>query len=305
MEFRERRIGQIVRDFMHAYTLAERLGEALRGGELRFDLVDELVGEGEAFLLYRLKEECHSLFRGSDTGPRSEFHAEELFDLAIGMLFHEGMKFREGHYLSTAYGPRFERVIQDGTAGGPMAAAFRRVFEAGRRRMLESEAETAQLFGETRDQLRLLLRQRPTSGVIARSLLEDPECTEHVFGSLRILLEEVYGSPVRGYRLALESLIETGHFADVAPLAGAEWAREDEFCRQAAAFARGMSHYYAGNPAAALEALSSCVRDWARGGADASPAWREYARTALAKLAEGASADGLADRARALAADLS
>ena len=35
MEFRERRIGQIVRDFMQAYTLAERLGEALRGGELR------------------------------------------------------------------------------------------------------------------------------------------------------------------------------------------------------------------------------------------------------------------------------
>lgn len=305
MELRERRIGQIVRDFMQAYTLAERLGEALRGGELRFDLVDELVGEGEASLLYRLKEECHSLFRGSDTPPRSEFHAEELFDLAIGMLFHEGMKFREGHYLSTAYGPRFERVIQDGTAGGPMADAFRRVFEAGRRRMLESEAETAQLFMETRDQLRILLRQRPASGVIARSLLEDPECTEHVFGSLRALLEEVYGSPAHGYRLALESLIENGHFGDVETMAACEWVRGDAFCRKAIGFARGMAHYYAGDPGTALDILSECVREWAREGAEALPVWRDLARTALATLAAEAPSDGLGDRARALVADLS
>ena len=182
-----------------------------------------------------------------------------------------------------------------------MADAFRRVFEAGRRRMLESEAETTQMFTETRDQLRILLRQRPRSGVIARSLLEDRERTEHVFGSLRVLLEEVYGSPERGFRLAVESLIENGHFADVEGLVACPLVEEDEFCRRAGLFARGMARYYTGDGPAALEALA----EWSDGGAEGAPEWRDQARRVLGALIDEGLGDAVTARARDLASGLS
>ena len=69
------------------------------------------------------------------------------------------MKFREGFYLTDTYGPRLQRMMAEGSASGPLADAFWRVFEGGSRRMLESEAEAEQLFRETRDQLLIVLRQ--------------------------------------------------------------------------------------------------------------------------------------------------
>jgi len=207
MELRERRLAQIVRDFMEAFALSQEIGRELRAGRLTFGSVARLVGDAEDSALFRLKEECHALFRLDDARPRTEVQAEELFDLAVGALFHESMKFREGFYLTDSYGPRLQRMMAEGSAAGPLAEAFWRVFEAGSRRMLESEAEAEELFRETRDQLLIVLRHLAASGAVARSLVEDPARSEQVFAMpLMQLLADIYGSAARGYQLAVDAL---------------------------------------------------------------------------------------------------
>ena len=177
-----------------------------------------LVGDAEDSALFRLKEECHALFRLDDARPRTEVQAEELFDLAVGALFHETMKFREGFYLTDTLRPA--AAAHDGRGLGyrvrsptPSGACSK----AGSRRMLESEAEAEQLFRETRDQLLIVLRQLAASGAVARSLVEDAPRAEQVFGMpLARLLADIYGSAARGYQLAIDSLIENGHYAEAA-----------------------------------------------------------------------------------------
>jgi hypothetical protein len=301
MELRERRLAQIVRDFMEGYVLSQEVGRELRAGRLRFGTVARLVGDAEDSALYRLKEECHALFRLDDVRPRTEVQAEELFDLAVGALFHETMKFREGFYLTDSYGPRLQRMMAEGSASGPLADAFWRVFEAGSRRMFESEAEAEELFRETRDQLLIVLRQLAASGAVARSLVENPARSEQVFAMpLARLLSDIYGTAERGYRLAIESLIENGHYAEAAAVLELPEARAAT--DGALPFARGMASYYAGDNLAAVDSLAR----WRDEGTSSPALWRQSASRVLKALATTVelSDQKLAARALALANEL-
>ena len=303
MERRERRVAQILRDFLEAYCLSEQVGERLRDGELDFALVDRLVGEHEESALFRLKEACHVLFRFDENRTPAELQAEELFDLAIGALFHEAMKFREGYYVTTAYGPRLERIAAEGTAAISLLDAFRRVLEAGRRRMREAQAETQALFRETRDQMVLLLRQLPRSGAVARGLLEDAPRSERVFAMpIDELLRDIYGDPRSAYRVAVESLVESGHYLEAAEIMERGDASGNGCSAGGTGFARGMAGYYAGDLQAALELLES----WIESGADGNPAWRERAANVLRSITgEADRSSPLGGRARQAIAALS
>ncbi|HTO55125.1 MAG TPA: hypothetical protein VMR50_17210 [Myxococcota bacterium] len=301
MELRERRLAQIVRDFMEGYVLSQEVGRELRAGRLAFGTVARLVGDAEDSALYRLKEECHALFRLDDARPRTEVQAEELFDLAVGALFHETMKFREGFYLTDSYGPRLQRMMAEGSASGPLADAFWRVFEAGSRRMLESEAEAEELFRETRDQLLIVLRQLTASGAVARSLVENPARSEQVFAMpLTQLLADIYGTADRGYRLAIESLIENGHYAEAASVLELPEARAA--ADGALPFARGMASYYAGDNLAAVDSLAR----WRDDGTSSPALWRQSASRVLKALAGNVEVSDhkLSERALSLAREL-
>jgi hypothetical protein len=301
MELRERRLAQIVRDFMEGYVLSQEVGRELRAGRLVFGTVARLVGDAEDSALYRLKEECHALFRLDDARPRTEVQAEELFDLAVGALFHETMKFREGFYLTDSYGPRLQRMMAEGSASGPLADAFWRVFEAGSRRMLESEAEAEELFRETRDQLLIVLRQLTASGAVARSLVENPARSEQVFAMpLSRLLADIYGTAERGYRLAVESLIENGHYSEAASVL--ELPEVAATANGALPFARGMASYYSGDNRAAVDSLAR----WRDEGTSSPALWRQSASRVLTSLAGNVeiSDQKLAQRALALAGEL-
>jgi hypothetical protein len=285
VERREQRVAQIVRDFLEAYCLSERVGARLLDGGLDYGLVEGLVGESEQSTLFRLKEECHALFRTDGKKSPGEVQAEELFDLAVGALFHEAMKFKEAYYVTTAYGPRLERIVGEGTESVALVAAFKRLFEGGRKRMIEAQAETADLFRETRDQLGSLLRRLPESGLVARSLLDDPERCERVFATpLDDLLADFYGSPAKGYQLAIESLIESGHYVAAADLFDHGNQNGVGCSARGALFAHGMAEYYEGNVPAALESLGR----WIDGGASPHPLWHERAHSALRQVAESA-----------------
>lgn len=305
MDVHERRLAQIVRDFMEAYALSAQIGRRLQAGDLEFSWVKRLVDESDESALYRLKEECHALFRSDPRGGSEEPQPEEIFDLAVGALFHEGMKFREGYYLTTTYGPKLDRMLKERSESAPLTKAFSRVFEAGRQRMLESEAEAAELFDETRDQLLVVIRKHPDSGAIARSLLDDPIRTEQVFAlSVGALLQSIYGSRTRGFEIAVESLIESGHFGEAAALLERQEAEaaEGEALGMSRRFARGMQQYYAGNAHDSLDYLS----DWVEAGACGSDGWKLLAQRALEAIAETArEADAeLAARAETLRASL-
>ena len=132
--------------------------------------------------------------------------------------------------------------------------------------MLESEAEAEELFRETRDQLLIVLRQMTSTGVVARSLVEDPARTERVFGvPLPALLEGIYGSSDRGYQIAIESILESGHFADAEEVL-ARPGVSIPTAPGARSFARGMSRYLSGDFEAAVEELGALVRGAGYGG---------------------------------------
>jgi hypothetical protein len=305
MKLRERRVAQIVRDFFEAYTLSDRIGVHLRAGDLDFARVQRFVGESEESTLYRLKEECHALFRHDveAAGPQPELQAEELFDLAVGGLFHEAMRFREGYYLTTAYGPRLGRMMDEVSAPAALATAFRRVFEAGHRRMLESHAETQDLLRETRAQLRILLRQVPHGGILARTLVEHRARTEEVFGSdLPTLLDDVFGSAAEAYRLAIESLVEHGHYAQAAALLERDDAREYAGWVGAEHFVGAMERFYAGAAQQALDLLAV----WVAAGTPGPAAWPERACEVLDSIeSEDGCGSPPRERIRALAQKIS
>ena len=262
----ERQLAQIVRDLMEVCVGAARVGEALERGTLEFEQVERLIGDSEHNVLYRLKEACHSLFRAEASPPPGEVQAEELFDLGVGALFHEAMKFREGVYLTLQYGPRLERMIEEGRAGGPAAKTFAKVIDAGIKRTRESARESVELVEETRDQLLLVLRQRGDSGAVARSLVERPRRTEWVFGQpLGRLLADIYGDAERGFSLAIEDLIDSGHFEQAGEVLGRDEVRQWPACRELAPYAAGMAAYYAGKSSEAVEQLALWIEAGAPG----------------------------------------
>jgi hypothetical protein len=300
--FRERRVAQIVRDFMDAYVLSAEIGVRLQSGTLDFETVERLVGDSEESALYRLKEECHALFRFDKTSSQEELLAEELFDLAVGALFHEAMKFREGYYLTTTYRTHLERMMESGAATGPLAETFLRVFEAGQQRMMESASESVELFAETREQLLIMLQQMAQSTAVARILVSEPARSREVFGvDLEPLLAQVFGSEVRGYQLAARGLLKSGHFAAALDVLACVPA-DDPLREIVEPLARGLERLYADDGSAALDALE----EWLDHDHDdhGDPQWIASAISALELLTQSDDTRWI-KRAEALLARLS
>jgi hypothetical protein len=265
---------------MTAYALARRIGDELRDGTLEFSTVDRLVADSPRSALFRLKEDCHALFREPEPRQPQAPRPEELFDLAVGALFHEAMKFRESCYLYTDYGPRAQRSFETSASG--LAEGFRRLFDAAHRRMLESEAETEELFAETRQQLRVLLQGWACSGEVARGLVAEPALTERVFEApLGELLEEIFGSAPQAYAVALRSLLSSGHYLEASSLLEQEGMPEEVTAQVDQNLVRGLATYYEGNPCGALHSLDA----WVRAGARAEPQLRARACSVLRLVA--------------------
>jgi hypothetical protein len=303
MDFQERRVAQIVRDFIEAYVLADRVMEGLGRDALDFGSVRSWVGDSDDSALYRLKEETHGLFRVDASAPQAELapkatlQAEALFDLAVGALFHEAMRFRESYYVTASYEPRLARMIADGEASLALSDAFSKAFGAGRQRMIGSAASAKKLLVEARDQLLNVLRELPPSGIIARSLVADPAHTRHVLGcSVDEILTSFYGSPAEGYRLAVACLVDCGHFGEALSLVERDSvARTRAFAAPYAAFLRGMQCHYAGDSRGAVQHLGT----WIEGGESRPAEWRAVARRALRSAIESGDIE-LEARARAL-----
>lgn len=291
----------VARDFLRAHEITGRVAARHRSGDLDFDEVRRLVGDDEDAALFRLKERCHLVFRDHDGAPAPSL--EGLFDLTVGALFHEAMKFRENFYQRSVYGPKIHAL---GREADPEEAGlfgeFEKMLEATRARMDESLQETEALLAQTRRQFRRLLMAHRDNGLLTRYLVENRDLVEHVFEEgLDGLLEAIHGGAGTGYLRAARSYLASGYF-DRSLGALAEAARRGEAPAEVEAlraFAEGMNAYLDGRPERAVERLEI----WLAGGAAVQDeAFADLAWAALARLAEGGAAAGpeVAARAREL-----
>jgi hypothetical protein len=250
----------IIRDFLSAQELADRVAELYREGELSFAELERFVEDGERSPLYRLKERCHALFRAgeSDDSPRAT--REELFDLAVGALFHEAMKLRENFYQQSVYGPKVEALR--GGADADEAEVFRefeKILAANAVRLDEALQETLTLLEQTRRQFRRLLAAHRSNGLATRYLVENRAQVEAVLDeSLDALLAEIHGSAGEGYRVAAQAYLASGYFVRALRALDEAERRLEARGDLAAlrAYATGMNAYLDGHSAQALEGLA-------------------------------------------------
>jgi len=276
----------IVRDFLTAFDLAGRMARRFRAGELGFPEVESFVADGETSPLFRLKERCHTLFRRADPSHGVRASAEALFDLAVGALFHEAMKFRENFYQEHVYGPKVRalRAIADPEAM-PMFGEFEKLLAATSVRLEESLQETEALLEQTRRQFARLLATHRENGLVTRFLVENPELVASAFpDGLDSLLAELHGSAGAGWLVAARSYLASGFF-DLALRALREAEHATELGARACAlraYAEGMNAYLDDRMEEALELFAR----WLDGpDEDLEAPYAELACAATARIA--------------------
>lgn len=290
----------MLRDFLAADRSLRRLIGRFRAGDLAWDEVQSLFADDEASPLFRLKERCHALFRSASRNGHVIRHREVLFDLAVGALFHEAMRFREGFYQRHVYGPRV-RALRG--AGGDVEAAqvfreFEKIDKSVSATLDEGAAEILALLDRCREQLTPLLTGYADDGHVTRFLIERAPEVEAVFDcDLDALLASLYGSAGAGWTAAARSYLESGYFeeAERALREAGERMGDPERLAPLADYARGMAAYLAGEYAESVARL----QQWAAAGRAAEPSLVGVAHTAVSKIERLATGD---DRDRVVAA---
>lgn len=271
----------IVRDLMAAHRMTRRIFARYRRGELSFGEVQELVWDTEDAVLFRLKERSHALFRRARGESEVMMRREALFDLAVGSLFHEAMKFRENFYQRSVYGPKVvELRSQAGGENEELFQEFEKILEGASVRLDEALQETDALLSQATTQLRVLLQNHAASGLVARHLIQHADDVEEVFGQdLDALLADLYGSSTAGFRLAARSLLESGYFDEARTTLEAASVRggSDAELARLSAYAEGMSAFLKARYGDAVRGLE---RWW-----DAGPEPEERAQLGLAHAA--------------------
>ena len=297
---RESGLVDIVRDFIEAHDRLRALFARYRDGELRFDEVRDLVRDDAGSPLFRLKERCHAQFR--EHRVIDEMRREALFDLAVGSLFHEAMKFRENFYQQEVYAPKVRKLrdeVKD-AEDDELFEEFAKIQGGVAARLRETLSETQALLDHTREQLRVLLRGHAENGLATRYLLENPARVERVFpGGVEALLASIHGSHAEALVVAGLSYLSSARFADGGAAIDGAIAAGSAAPPLAAlrCYARGMQAFLEARYGESLEALEN----WVDASRALEPEFAALAHSALARFerVSEAEADRVALRARA------
>ena len=255
----------IARDFLDAHQRVRELFARHRSGELRFRELEDLVGEDRGSVLFRLKERCHASFRAEAGRPTHPMHREALFDLAVGSLFHEAMKFRENFYQREVYGPRVSALRSQASEGeAAIFEEFARIQEGVSARLEEGLVETEALLAQTLEQLRLLLEAHRDDPRVTRFLIDHPEKLKAAFERpFDEILTDLCGDPAKAYELAGRSLLGSGYYtAAVSSLrAASERGGDATALARLISYALGMEAYLARDYGGTVEHLGDWVRE--------------------------------------------
>jgi hypothetical protein len=255
---RDAALADITREFLSAHRLMQRLFALYRSDDLRFQDLEQLVGDDEHSVLFRLKGRCHALFRQEPGRRAVAMRREALFDLAVGSLFHEAMKFRENFYQREVYGPRVRALrTESGAENEALFREFEKILSAVAQRLEEGLHESEALLVQTREQLALLLVESRDNGFVTRCLIENRADVEAVFEEgLDALLALIHGDTATGHRLAGRSYLVSGYFAEAEAAFEAAGAGGCAEVDRLSAYARGMTAYLAGDYASSVARLS-------------------------------------------------
>jgi tetratricopeptide (TPR) repeat protein len=283
----------IVRDFVVVHHRFRALFEQFRAGTLHFEDVKHLVADGDSSVLFRLKERVHGLFRDRD--PELPLRrGEALFDLAVGSLFHEALKFRENLYQLEVYGPKV-RALRDQAAEDVdgLLAEFEKILRAASDRLGESLRETETLLEQTRRQLPGLLTEAAAAapdgvevGLVTRFVLAERESVEGVYPEgVHSLLAGVHEDGLSAYLCAVRSHLESAHFQNAQRLIdearelarkGADSCPEIEYL---AAYAAGMQAFRHGRYSESVAQLGAWLET-----PDRTPEYVALAKAVLGRL---------------------
>lgn len=303
---------EIAREFLLAYRRTTEIAALHRSGDLVFEDVRGWVGDDESSALFRLKELCHGLFRDDDALRSGPMEREALFDLTVGALFHEAMRFRENLYQREVYGPRVGKLPGESPAEKELIREFKRIVSGASVRLDEALQETEALLEQTRRQFHGLLLAYRDEGLLARFLVENAGYVVLAFeGGVEAIFEETHGDAAEGWGLAARSYLDSGYFPEAARTF--EEARRRGGDREAwvrgGRYAEAMAAYMRGDYPTAVERLGEWIEGERR---PEEAAWATLALDAvshLGRLSAGperervsAAADRLAERLRSFAA---
>ena len=256
---RKRKVVEIVSGFLSAVVRFEEIHNTFWKRELAFEDVESFIDDRGKSVLFQLKENCHALFRRNVSAGMEK---ELLFDLTVGTIFHEAMKLRENLYQLQFYGPQSEALEakKDRTR---YEEDFRRqlakILHRAENRFEEGMEETRTLISEATQQLKSLLPDFNTNGLLMRFFVEQPELIKKVFGgAVADPLELMHpGRKPESLALAGRSYLESARYAKAQECfrLSLDEGCEDPELPSLLTIARGMSLYYAGEQEEAIAAF--------------------------------------------------
>ena len=261
---RERKVVEIVRNFLLAVQTFRRHQEKYRQGSLCFPDLAKLVDDRGQSILFTLKESCHSLFRRNE---HSVSEKEQIFDLTVGTLFHLAMKIREDLYQLEFYGPKYTKL--DKKEDGPpernnLVHQFKQLISRARKSFQEGMDEMSLLLQEALPQFQEFLEEHQENGLLIRFLLEEKDLLRDVLGegTLENLFRRFYGSrPARPYWLAGESYFQSGFYGRATQTFSQAVEKDpaDSNLLFVHRLSQVMEQFYSFAPQQALKSLEKCL----------------------------------------------
>jgi len=217
-ENRNKNLLEMIRRLLLAEVAFQEFFEKYRKGRLRFSDIGSWVDDKGQSLLYNLKDQSHSFFRGG--GKEPVHRTEWLLDLAIGSIFHEAMKLRENIYQMEVYRPRY---LQFKSKMGKTAYSyerdylqrFERIISRAEQGVQEGVEETQSLFKDSVEQLIDFFKQNSKNPYLVRFLLEHQPLLQRVYGNKKS--QEIFHLMFKkglldAYSLAGRSYLQSGHY---------------------------------------------------------------------------------------------
>jgi hypothetical protein len=262
---RERKILEMIRGLLQAEVAFQEIFKKFKDGRLRFSDIEDWIDDRGQSLLYLLKEQCHSIFRYVGTKP---FHRKEwLLDLAIGSIFHEGMKLRENIYQLEVYRPRY---LQYDLEAGKTAyekdylMQFKKIISRAELGVTEGMEETRSLFQDTKAQLLDFFRASSENPFLVRFLLEHQLLLQKVFGkkgTADVFRQIFENGLLDAYRVAGQSYLDSEHY-DLSSLNFSKALRlnpRNQNLQSLLSLSLAMDAYYRNNHYGALSHFSKLV----------------------------------------------
>jgi tetratricopeptide (TPR) repeat protein len=261
---RERKVVEIVRNFLLAIRTFHQQYEKYRQGSLRFSDLAKLVDDRGESALFALKESCQTLFRHSSAPVLQK---EQIFDLTIGSIFHLAMKLREDLYQLEVYGPKYSELGARGDRSqgqGDLIQEFKKITSRTEESFKEGIEEINVLFQDVFRQFQELLGEYRENGLLVRFLLEESDLLQEVFriDSVEDIFRTLYGSDeARGYRLAGESYFQSAFYAQAikAFTRALEKSPGDESLQFNIYLSQGLEQFYSFAPLQALRSFEKCL----------------------------------------------